>query len=419
MAASARSSRRLSKPCRQPICSWSLPGKSRRQSAVSAWPLFASRTSCAASGIAIPRSGRDADEDRWLGWLTLPMQDRDDGIAPVVQFANEIKAEGTTDVVLLGMGGSSLAPEVMRLDHRPRRRLSGPSRRRFHRSRADPLGGARDRFSPDDLPGGVEVGDDARGEHPQAAFFPSRGAGARRGRGGAPLRVDDRPWLEARAGCASRKAFARFFRDCRPSVAGIPRSRTSGWCPPRCWGPIPCCCSIARARWPSAARRPVRRIPASSSAWCWASWRCAGRDKPTLIAPPGVASFGAWLEQLVAESLGKHGKGIIPIEGEVAGRSRGLRERSRLRPRAICRARRMRPQTRRSSGSSAPAILSCASSGPIRYALGAEFYRWEFATAVAGAVLGVNPFDQPDVEAAKIVTRRLAGEYEQTGTLVG
>ncbi len=54
---------------------------------------------------------------------------------------------------------------------------------------------------------------------------------------------------------------------------------------------------------------------------------------------------------------------------------------------------------------------------PDRHALGAEFYRWEFATAVAGAVLGVNPFDQPDVEAAKIVTRRLAAEYEQTGTL--
>jgi hypothetical protein len=52
-----------------------------------------------------------------------------------------------------------------------------------------------------------------------------------------------------------------------------------------------------------------------------------------------------------------------------------------------------------------------------RYSLGAEFYRWEFATAIAGAVLGVNPFDQPDVEAAKIVTRRLAGEYEATGTL--
>ena len=77
----------------------------------------------------------------------------------------------------------------------------------------------------------------------------------------------------------------------------------------------------------------------------------------------------------------------------------------------------MRQPTPRSSGSSARAIRSCASTGADRYALGAEFYRWEFATAVAGAVLGVNPFDQPDVEAAKIVTRRLAAEYEQTGTL--
>ena len=77
----------------------------------------------------------------------------------------------------------------------------------------------------------------------------------------------------------------------------------------------------------------------------------------------------------------------------------------------------MRRQTRRWNGSNVPAIRSCASSGRDRYALGAEFFRWEFATAVAGAVLGVNPFDQPDVEAAKVVTRRLAAEYEQTGTL--
>ena len=77
----------------------------------------------------------------------------------------------------------------------------------------------------------------------------------------------------------------------------------------------------------------------------------------------------------------------------------------------------MRRPTRPSSGSSVRAIPSCASIGPIVTRSGAEFYRWEFATAVAGAVMGVNPFDQPDVEAAKVVTRRLAAEYEQSGTL--
>jgi transaldolase / glucose-6-phosphate isomerase len=142
----------------------------------------------------------------------------------------------------------------------------------------------------------------------------------------------------------------------------------------------------------------------------------AGRDKPTLIAPPGLASFGAWLEQLVAESLGKVGKGIIPIEGEVPGGpdvygSDRIFIHMRL------------AGAPDAAGDAAAERLQRAGHPVVRiewadrYSLGAEFYRWEFATAIAGAVLEVNPFDQPDVEAAKVVTRRLAGEYEKTGTL--
>ena len=142
----------------------------------------------------------------------------------------------------------------------------------------------------------------------------------------------------------------------------------------------------------------------------------AGRDKPTLIAPPNVASFGAWLEQLVAESLGKSGKGIIPIEGEVPGEP-GVYGNDRVFVH-------MRSAGTRDAATDALVDRLQRAGHPIvriewadRYALGAEFYRWEFATAIAGAVLGVNPFDQPDVEAAKVVTRRLAGEFEKTGTL--
>ncbi len=141
-----------------------------------------------------------------------------------------------------------------------------------------------------------------------------------------------------------------------------------------------------------------------------------GRDKPTLITPPGLSSFGVWLEQLVAESLGKQGKGIIPIDGEAAGRP------------DVYGHDRVFVQLRSTSAPDAAAdalVDQLERAGhPIvriewhdRYALGAEFFRWEFATAVAGAVMRVNPFDQPDVEAAKVVTRRLAGEYEQSGRL--
>jgi hypothetical protein len=142
----------------------------------------------------------------------------------------------------------------------------------------------------------------------------------------------------------------------------------------------------------------------------------AGKDKPTLITPVGLSSFGTWLEQLVAESLGKQGKGIIPIDGEAMGQ-----------PEVYGRDR-VFVQLRSSAAPDAAAdalVDKLERAGhaivridwPDRYALGAEFFRWEFATAVAGAVMGVNPFDQPDVEAAKVVTRRLAAEYEERGTL--
>jgi len=142
----------------------------------------------------------------------------------------------------------------------------------------------------------------------------------------------------------------------------------------------------------------------------------AGKDKPTIIAPSAVTSFGAWLEQLIAESLGKHGKGIIPIDGETPGRPEVYGDD------------RVFVHFRYASAPDAAtdqAVERLERAGqPIvridwsdRYALGAEFYRWEFATAIMGAALGVNPFDQPDVEESKIVTRRLAGEYERTGKL--
>ncbi len=142
----------------------------------------------------------------------------------------------------------------------------------------------------------------------------------------------------------------------------------------------------------------------------------AGRDKVTLIQSPAIESLGGWIEQLIAESTGKEGKGLVPVDGEAIGKpdvygNDRLFVYLRLEPEASA------------EQDAAVAALEAAGHPIVRIALGdkldlgQEFFRWEIATAVAGAILEINPFNQPDVEAAKIAARRLMAAFEQTGKL--
>jgi len=143
-----------------------------------------------------------------------------------------------------------------------------------------------------------------------------------------------------------------------------------------------------------------------------------GRDKLTIIASPGVSSLGSWLEQLIAESTGKEGQGVIPINREAPGDPASYGP-DRLFIFLTLRSDTEEPQDARA------AALERAGHPVIRvtldepYDLGQEFFRWEFATAVAGSILGIHPFDQPDVEASKTATRKLTAAYEETGALPG
>jgi len=141
-----------------------------------------------------------------------------------------------------------------------------------------------------------------------------------------------------------------------------------------------------------------------------------GIDKLTLLASPGIHDLGAWLEQLIAESTGKEGKGIIPVDREAVG------------PPEVYGDDRVFAYLRLedapdASQDAAVAALERAGKPVVtirvatRYDLAEEYVRWEVATAIAGAILGINPFNQPDVEASKIATRSLTGEYEKTGKL--
>ncbi len=140
------------------------------------------------------------------------------------------------------------------------------------------------------------------------------------------------------------------------------------------------------------------------------------RDKLTLVISPPISTFGYWVEQLIAESTGKEGKGIVPVEGETLGTS------------DVYGSDRLFVYLRTDEGfdpqqDAAVAVLKQAGQPIVTlsvkdvYDLGAEFFRWEFATAVAGVLLGINAFDQPNVQEAKDRTNAILDEYRVTHVL--
>jgi glucose-6-phosphate isomerase len=162
-------------------------------------------------------------------------------------------------------------------------------------------------------------------------------------------------------------------------------------------------------------------VPAyqNAGAWfgaCMGKLALNGRDKLTLVTSPSIAAFELWVEQLIAESTGKEGKGIIPVSNETI-----------MPPDCYGDDRlfvylRVKSDQNRAADAAVNRLIS--SEQPVvvlemenKYDVGAEFFRWEFATAVAGAILGIQPFDQPDVQKAKDVTTRLLEEFNRSGHL--
>ncbi|HVO24437.1 MAG TPA: bifunctional transaldolase/phosoglucose isomerase [Candidatus Margulisiibacteriota bacterium] len=140
------------------------------------------------------------------------------------------------------------------------------------------------------------------------------------------------------------------------------------------------------------------------------------RDKLTIIASPGICGLGAWLEQLVAESTGKTGKGLIPVDREALGKLDVYGgDRIFVYLRLLSAPDAAQDTSVAELERAGQPVVRLAIDDP--YDLGEEFFRWEIATAVAGSILSINPFDQPDVEASKVATRKLTAEYERTGAL--
>jgi transaldolase/glucose-6-phosphate isomerase len=355
-----------------------------------------------------------ADEDRWLGWLNLPLQSRA-GLDRAVRFAREIKHERVSDLVLMGMGGSSMAPEVIQSilgNHEgfpvlhvidstdPGQILAVERRIDFNKTLFLVASKSGSTLEVNILKQYFF--------HRAVQKFGEAEAGRR-----FVLTTDPGSKLEK---IAEHEHFREVFPGI-PSVGGRYSALSN-------FGVVPAALIGADvSRLMDGAEAMARRCATDGDenaalrlGVILGELAVNGHDKPTLMSPPALAGFGAWLEQLVAESIGKQGKGIIPVDGEPAG-APGVYGSDRVFVHlrcADCPDAATDAQAAELARAGHPVVQI---DWPDRTALGGEFYRWEFATAVMGAVLGVNPFDQPDVEESKIVTRRLAADYEKTGKL--
>jgi transaldolase/glucose-6-phosphate isomerase len=357
------------------------------------------------------------DEGRWLGWLGIT----NGQLAHLRRFAaitDVARSAGFSDVLLLGMGGSSLCPEVLKAT--------------FGRITGFPELHVLDSTDPAQVRA-FENGVDLR----RTLFIVSSKSGStlepnifkkyffdRAAQVVGPRQAGSRFVAITDPGSQMQQvAEADGFRQVFfgwPNIGGRYSALSDfGLVPAAIMGidieklldrteKMVCACmpSVPISDNPGVVLGTILGVAAKQFA----------RDKVTIVTSPGIATLGAWLEQLIAESTGKEGKGLIPVDGEELGKPEDYGS-DRL---FVYVRLDMAPDAAQDE---AVAALERAGHPVVRmtmddaYDLGEQFFCWEMATAVAGAILGVHPFDQPDVEASKTKTRKLTAEYETSGAL--
>ncbi|HEV3500284.1 MAG TPA: bifunctional transaldolase/phosoglucose isomerase [Bradyrhizobium sp.] len=354
------------------------------------------------------------DEDKWLGWLNSPASA---DIADYEDFAQRVKRQNFTDAVVLGMGGSSLGPEVLaetfaRKPGFPKLHVLDSTDPAQVRAMENAVDLAKTLFIVSSKSGGTTEPNVMKDY-----FFDcvSKAVGADKAGQRFIAVTDPGSSLEK---VATRQGFARVFHG-DPTIGG----RYSVLSP---FGLVPAAAagidlrallkhtlSMVRS---CGADVPPQENPGVQLGLAMGLAGLEGRDKVTIVSSKKIADFGAWAEQLIAESTGKEGKGLIPIDGEALGD-----------PAEYGNDRFFIDISTEGESDAAHdaklAALERAGHPVVRIVMksiehiGQEFFRFEMATAVAGSVLGINPFNQPDVEAAKIKTRELTAAFEKSGAL--
>ena len=357
-----------------------------------------------------------SDENKWLGWLDITDQQLED-IDKLKQIATDIKKASFKNALLLGMGGSSLCPEVLRMT--------------FGKAAGFPDLHVLDSTDPaqikcieekSDLASTICIVSSKSGStlepniYKQYFFERVKAKVGEKEVGSRFIAITDPGSKMQRV--ADRDKFRKTFFGV-PSIGGRYSALSN-------FGMVPAAVmGIDVSKLLKTTKKMVEACGADADpatnpgvilGAILGTAANQGRDKLTIVTSPGIFDLGAWLEQLIAESTGKSGKGIIPVDRE------------RLAKPDAYGVDRVFAYLRLESDpdkEQAAAIDALAKAGnpvvrivlPDIYNLGQEFFRWEIATAVAGSIIGINAFNQPDVEASKTETRKLTSEYESTGKL--
>ncbi len=353
-------------------------------------------------------------EEKWMGWLDIVERQQKD-LASLAVLGGDVRSAGFKSALLLGMGGSSLCPEVLAKTFGPQPGFpalhivdsTDPAQVLAARESVD-LGEALvivasksgTTLEPNILKQFFYeqvrrvVGAENVGSHFVAITDPGSKMEQVAKHDGFRYIFYGDPQIGGRYSALSN------FGVVAATVAGLKIGKLLE----------------EAAKGVASAKEPIQNNPGVQLGLLLGSAANAGRDKITIFASPEIYDLGAWLEQLIAESTGKQGKGITPVDREAIGPPEVY---GKDRVFAYVRLR----GTADASQDDKVAALAAAGHPVVTieiedlYEIFGQFFTWEVATAVAGSVMGINPFNQPDVEAAKIETRALTDEYEKTGKL--
>lgn len=357
----------------------------------------------------------NTDEAKWLGWLDIVDQQLSN-VSKFKAVAAEIREDGFTHMMLLGMGGSSLCPEVFSFTFGKQAGSpdllvldsTDPVYIRSFRARIDP---ARTLFCVSS-----KSGTTLEPNIYMQYFFDEtkKSVGDRAGHHFIGI-TDPGSKLE---GVAEKLGFRRLYHGVASIGGRYSALSDFGMVPHAAMGldtekllrrtavMVEACKKAKAAKNPGVSLGLILGTAATKF----------GRDKVTLVCSKSIYDLGAWLEQLLAESTGKEGHGLIPVDREP------LVETGKYgKDRVFAYIKFARDSE--SEIENRVAALEAAGEPVVRivlndlYDLGQTFFQWEIATAVAGSVIGINAFNQPDVEASKVATRDLTSEFEKTGSL--